>query len=254
MVTKRDLNILMGFGGLLAIVVVFWFVYRPYTQKAETLTAENTQLEERVVQLQDMMDKKDYYTSETDRMNSEMNEIYAKFPSNYRTEDAISYSIQEELIAPLQINGLQMDEPVSVHQVGVADATDTADADTQDAVAESVVISGNQVIQLNNMPVTLSFTASYDAYKRCLSYILENENRITIDKTSVAYDSETGLLTGTVATNMYYLTGAGRPYTAPAFAGVSTGTENPFGTVSLPSDQAGSVSGNQAANSEESEE
>ena len=43
-VSKKDLMLLTGFAGVLAAVLVFFFLYRPLTDKAEVLKTENEAL------------------------------------------------------------------------------------------------------------------------------------------------------------------------------------------------------------------
>lgn len=232
-ISKKDAQLLIGFSGVLIAVLVFWFLYKPLTEKTEVLRNENVQLTARVAQLEEMAANESNYLNETQRMNSEIAQTYNLFPSNVLTEDVIYFALNQEMVAPLTVQGIAIDASAQVYAV------------SQNAVSQNEVVQGNPSnVVLFDQPATFSYLSSYEGFKRSLDNICNNQNRMTIESVTAAYDNTTGLLTGSTKVNMYYLTGTGKGYIAPDFSNVPVGTSNLFGTVTIPSENT-SVSTNE---------
>ncbi|MDD3414410.1 MAG: hypothetical protein PHY47_10465 [Lachnospiraceae bacterium] len=242
-ISKKDTQLLIGLSGLLIAVLVFWFLYKPLTEKTEVLRNENVQLTARVAQLEQMAANESNYKSETQRMNNELTQTYNLFPSNVLTEDVIYLALNQEIVAPLTVQGIAIDASAQIY--AVSQNSISQNSISQNAVSENAVPEGNPSnVVLFNQPATFSYQSSYEGFKRSLDNICNNQNRMTIESVTAAYDNTTGLLTGSTKVNMYYLTGTGKGYIAPDFSNVPVGTNNLFGTVSIPSENT-SVSTNE---------
>ena len=244
-VSKKDLMLLTGFAGVLAAVLVFFFLYRPLTDKAEVLKTENEALTTRIAELEKLEAEKELYVAKTDEMSREISKTYELFPSNVMTEDVIYFAIYEEATAPLKVSGITIEPQVLQYQMGAntqeAATTDDAAAEGTEAEAEASVpadvasVSGNNAA-LYNQAATLSYEVSYAGLKRCIDYVCKNPNRMTVDNVMASYDNTTGLLTGNMKVNMYFLTGNGKPYTPPNISNVLLGNSNLFGSIVIPSE------------------
>ncbi len=271
-VSKKDLLLLLGLCGVLAAALVYFFVYQPFMQKSDALETENNSLSVRIAELEAMEAKREEYITETEDMNRQIASVYNLFPSNVMAEDAIYLAIYEESLAPLQVNGITIEPQEVQYQSGgnedtegteeKEDAIDKAksdapadqaaleadaelegtavDSDADDEAAEDRITDAGANMVLYNQPVTISYELSYDGLKRCINYICTNPNRMTVESVAAAYDNTSGMLSGNMRVNMYYLTGNGKPYTPPDFSNVLIGNTNLFGSIVLPETQSDS--------------
>lgn len=251
-VSKRDIMLLIGFVGVLAVVCVYFFVYKPTLEKVDTLTSQNAELQKKVLDLSDKMKNKDEYEKESVRMKKEMTDIYQVFPVDMQEEDAILLAINQEIISPMDVNNVVIATPVEINfmeNVKEDDADPYYEIDqveqleneegTQDAAVaktpDTSETTGFSALGLYDRQVTLNYTVSYDGLKRSIKHLCMQPNRTGIQSVNVTYDEATGLLSGSTVMDMYYVPGQeGKLYLAPDFSHVLLGTENPFGTITMP--------------------
>ncbi|MBD5506545.1 MAG: hypothetical protein HDR05_00350 [Lachnospiraceae bacterium] len=246
-VSKRDVLLLVGLIGVLAVVCSYFLVFQPTMEKAEKLEEENTKLEERIADLQNKSDNRDTYESETAQMRLEMEEIYQLFPVDVREENAVLLAINQELLAPMEVQSVTIDALVEVPFVAetdqeehsatyeieeveeIEDATGTQDEPTPETVEQST--DSVNPFHLMNRKTTINYEVSYEGLKRSVKNICMQTDRMVIDNLTVVYDETTGLLRGTTAVNMFCVPDQeDKEYEEPDFGGVLLGTDNIFGT------------------------
>lgn len=251
-VSKRDILLLVGLLGILAVVCSYFLVFQPTMEKADALEQENTELQARINDLSSKMENKESYIAKTESMNREMDLVFKEFPVDVKEEDSILLAINQELIAPMLIGSISISacEPV-VLQGEEEDVDHTYEIDeieeyeAQEGISDEVTASdadadGN-AIGNENMPsvlmsrnVTINYLVSYDGLKRGIKNISVQDNRMSIDNLTVSYDETTGLLTGTTSIDMYCIPGQeGKEYVAPNFSSVLLGTDNLFGSIEI---------------------
>ncbi len=254
-VSKRDILILIGFLGILIGACSFLFVFQPTMEKADALQQENMELQSRIADLQSKKNNKDTYESETAKMEQEMKEIYQLFPVDVREENAILLAINQELLAPLKVQSVTIDELLEVPFLEGAEEEETQISYEIDAVEELEDYEGTQQSEealtvggddgsgglnpygLKNRKMTMTYEVSYEGLKRSVKNICLQTDRMVIDNLSVVFDETTGLLSGTTAVNMYCVPNQeGKEYVQPNFSSVLLGSDNIFGTIVLRSE------------------
>lgn len=243
-ISKRDIYLLIGFAGVLAAVCSFFFVFQPLMEKTEVMMNENINLQAQVVQLTEWSNNKDFYISETERMEKEIKDIYQVFPVDVKEEDCILAAINQELVAPMDVVSMTIEPKVEVDfssyiantqnntEIIVSENTTTdetsADASATDATAQTTPTIGT----LQNRQATMNYEVSYDGLKRSVKNYVAQTNRMAIESMTVAYDDTTGLLIGSTTINMYCVPGQeGKEYVQPDFSSVLLGSDNIFGTI-----------------------
>ena len=225
-VSKKDIYLIIGFLGVLAFLCAFLWVYQPTMEKVDALKAESRSLEIEIADLQSKMDNKDTYVSKTQEMATEMDSILQMFPVELKEEDAIVLTLTEELLSPMIVTTLTMDE------------TEPVDFElyTQESEEAEPVDTGETVqLGLYRNPVSMQFVSSYEALKRYVKTVALQTNRTKIVGITASYDETTGLLTCVANLNMYFITGQeDKTYVQPDFSSVITGTDNPFGSITMP--------------------
>ena len=225
-VSKKDIYLIIGFLGVLAFLCAFLWVYQPTMEKVDALKAESRSLEIEIADLQSKMDNKDTYVSKTQEMATEMDSILQMFPVELKEEDAIVLTLTEELLSPMIVTTLTMDE------------TEPVDFElyTQESEEAEPVDTGETIqLGLYRNPVSMQFVSSYEALKRYVKTVALQTNRTKIVGITASYDETTGLLTCVANLNMYFITGQeDKTYVQPDFSSVITGTDNPFGSITMP--------------------
>lgn len=248
---KRDILILLVLVGIAAGVCSYFLAFQPFTEQAEALEAENTQLQARINDLSTKMDNKDSYEAETVRMKEEIEQIFTKFPVDVKEEDGVLLAINQELIAPMEISSVNITacEPVLLNSEE-EDVNHTYEIDeieeyeAQEGIGDDPVSASDAAVNgvdNANMPsvlmdrtVTMNYLVSYEGVKRGVKSISMQDNRMSISSMNLSYDESTGLLRGTTVVNMYCIPGqAGKEYVQPNFSSVLLGSDNIFGSIEL---------------------
>lgn len=252
-VSKRDILLLVGFLGILAAVCSYLFVYQPTMEKADILEQENQQLQVRINDLNMKMAQKDSYVDDTESMKREINVIYQRFPVDVREEDSILLAVNQELIAPMIITNISIGacEPVVLPDTPEEDVDHTYEIaeveeyEAQEGITDGTAVSAGDAVadgtDMANAPsvlmernVTINYMVSYEGLKRGIKNISAQDNRMSIDNLTVAYDETSGLLSGMTSVDMYCIPGQpDKEYVQPSFSSVLLGTDNVFGSIEL---------------------
>lgn len=239
---ERDKNIIVILIGLAIPLAVYLFVFTKWNEQTDTLEAENSVLSQEVAHLQELMNNREFYIAETDRMNQEMEEIKAQFPSELHPEDEIYYAYNTEAKYDVLASTINMPyaemvsvaQPVSEMQAQpevVDDGTETVEGEAVDAENPSPEPSSSaaSTIVLYKAPITFDFTITYSAAKDWIREILEDkENKKSISNLSLSYEEQSGNIRGSMVVNMFSLTGTERTYESPSIPGIGVGTDNLF--------------------------
>ncbi len=251
-VSKKDVLLLLGLLGILAVVCSYFLVFQPTMEKADAMEQENIELQARINDLSSKMENKESYIAETESMNREMDLVFKEFPIDVREEDSILLAINQELISPMLISSISISacEPVVLqgeeedvdhtYEIDEIEEYEAQEGITDDVTASDADVNGNGV-GTENMPsvlmsrnVTINYLVSYEGLKRGIKNISVQDNRMSIDNLTVSYDESTGLLTGTTSVDMYCIPGqADKEYVTPNFSSVLLGTDNLFGSIEI---------------------
>lgn len=249
-VSKRDILILVGFIGILLGGCTFYWFFMPAQEKVEAMEAENIQLREQIKDLTIKNNNKDNYLTEMEKMSKEIEDIYQVFPVNVKVEDAIQLGINQELVSPMFIQNVNIEQLVPVdftdqiapteerdHTYGLGENDVLGVGDEPLDGADNTTASADSAEELGwlyNRQVTYVYRVSYEGLKRSIRHIVDQPNRVAIESLTVTYEEDTGLLIGSTTLNMYLAPyQEGKEYVQPDFSSVLLGTDNIFGTISL---------------------
>ncbi len=265
-ISKRDKTLLLVIGGLLVMLATYYFVFLNLQEKTEALEAENLVLEDVIGRLKELDKNREQYLSDTERYVEDNDRIKAEFPAGMEEEDDILYidglegtlsefyansvgmpsSVGYELAYP-KVETISVDEMLqgtnTANATATADATvatttdsvdEGATADTTGATTDGATLTADSIYpscQLWYVPVTTTYEANYLSLKQLVKAITDDEDKKSVEDVSITYNEENGILSGTVTSNFYYLSGTDEVYSTPDVAGVPVGTSNPFRSV-----------------------
>lgn len=239
---KSDVNILLIVIGIGAALLAYFLVFTKFNDKTDAQKAANASLQQEVDRLQDLANNKQQYLDDTASMQTDIENIKAQFAAAYNPEDEVLYvreleknfdalasSVSMPGSIPIEVEGAQQQ---AAPAPDAADGTEATDEATDAAVPASTdETSTASAVMLYQTPVTIEFVASYNSIKDIVKKLNEDEMRKSIDNLTLAFDSETGDLTGTLLFNMYSLTGTDAAYTTPDIPGIVYGTNNIFNSA-----------------------
>lgn len=254
--SDSELRLLLLLLSLIVVAVSYFFVFQKTQAKAEELETSNEQDAQTVQRLEMMVGQQEEVEKQTEDLNRAVELVIDKYPSEIPQEKAI-WVVQDmedqtgikvnainvlmnnamgDIFAQAETDNTQNAETTEDTTDETTDATDvdsdTADTTTDsegtavDMTADSAASAESSIGYYNSL--TLSYEADYDSFKRLAEYAENAKDRMTIPAISVAYDETTGLLTGTLTMNLYYLTNTGREYEAPEIDGVGRGVADIF--------------------------
>lgn len=242
-IKKGDTTLIIAILLFVAAIGSYYFCQFSLSGKTETLNIENAALESEVTHLQDLMNHKQEYIDQTETMQAEMEDIKSQFPADIKPETQIMYANDLERNNAIFVSGVGMPgkEMVMVEAPVAAEAAPAEEAPVDDAAAAEAPVDDTaaapagsalaSTVLLYNNKTTVEFKSTYKSIKDILKQINEDtKEKKSIDSLTLAYDNETGNLTGTLVVNMYSLDGVGTKYEEPAVTGVKSGTTNIFNT------------------------
>ena len=243
---------------VLLIALVWIFAFTPLGDKCTDAENDITALQSDIDRLQSLADQKETFIERTQILNADTDTIIDKYGAGNTPEKILMFLVDLSKETNMTIPSISFGEETNVTVLsdgtplseasydGSADSTtddssdnasddNSASSDTGDAASEGDGAETGSVkaseYYLYDYPVTFSFNVSYSGLKKAVKYIEEYGERMTIDDISVAYDDSTGRLTGTMALNMYTMTGTPKTYLAPAIDNMKLGVANLFGSV-----------------------
>lgn len=261
-ISMRDKKILLMFLGLGIFAGGYFFGYRPQMEEAANIQASNVPLQERLNDLLELAENRDFYLEETDSINAKIDEYTSEFPADIRSEDGIVLAQNMESSLDMSISNVGLgtrefiaaldgstedplidmpDETLSEQanaqtqsQIDEIEGTDTqGEEDLQnvsDAEAENAAMTLTTPV-LYRTQDSMQFTGTYASLKDMVEYLSNQIGRMTLDNVNASFDSSTGNLSGSITINLFSMAGTGKAYTEPNAGSVAYGTDNIFGTI-----------------------
>ncbi len=250
-VSKRDILLLVGFIGILFFGVTLYWVFLPAQEKVEEMNNENIVLRQQITDLTIKNNNKETYLTEMEKMFQEIEDIYAVFPVNVKAEDVILMAINQELVSPMIVESVNIEQlaPVNfdellppeeerdhTYDLGENDVlgVDDEPLDSAEDTTATEDSAEEEIDWLYTRKATFNYGVSYEGLKRSIRHIVDQPDRMAIETLTVTFDENTGLLIGSTTLNMYLAPyQIGKEYIQPDFSSVLLGTDNIFGTISI---------------------
>ena len=243
-ISMRDKKILLMFLGLGIFAGGYFFGYRPQMEEAESIQASNVPLQERLDDLLDLAENREFYLEETDSINAKIDEYTSEFPADIRSEDGIVLAQNMEISLDMSISNVglgtrefiaALDGSTEDPLIDMPDETlsEQANAQTQSQIdeIEGTDAQGEKDLQnasdaeAENAAMTLTtpvlyrtqdsmqFTGTYASLKDMVEYLSDQIGRMTLDNVNASFDSSTGNLSGSITINLFSMAGTDKAYT-----------------------------------------
>ena len=234
-ITKREKNMIVILVGILLVMASYYLGYRTFKSRTDILKQQNQILESQIQTLEGISAEKDAYVAKTEEMQTSMNAIIQKFPSDMISEDIILYMRNLEQKTDSYVHNITIPAKQYVNITATAE-TDVLSSmeDVTGAIREYGFVNDGKVpdtrsMQLAQVDSAVNCSITYKGLKDIVTDITENDNRKSIDNISLVFNENTGDLAGSMTVIYYTLSGTGREYLQPTITGTSHGIECIFG-------------------------
>lgn len=220
-VSKRDIQLLVGFAGVLLVVLTYFFVFTKFQEKTDLIKADNLVLKEEVDKLESLNLQHKIFMGKMEEYQTLISQMRDTYDVGYLTEDDIMYIVNMEKKETNQVKVpyLNMSGPTLVVAPETTVVGEMGVAPTDDGVA------------LYQAPMNFGIQITYEGFKNMVSYLYSNGGRKNLESVSLMFDSGTGQLTGTVVLNRYFLSNTDKVYEPYEIPMMQLGTDNIFKTT-----------------------
>jgi len=232
-VSKRDKCLLIGLFGGLFLLLAWLYGATPLQEKTAALQTENVTLKAKADLYQAINANLPTYEEGIANMERQIADIANSYPVYISREDEILFlaNMENTYHSDLAVENITM-SAVEEIVANVAVETQDAEAVTQEAAAATEeVVEATPAIHMYRQPVNYSFRCTYKGAKDMITHLYAQTDKKCVEGLSLAYDSATGNLMGSLDLNQYYMTGIDKNYQPTSVPTVPKGVRDVFHTV-----------------------
>lgn len=205
---------------ILAAVLAYFYLYMPMTEDRNELLKENHALETRLITLKNMSQQEKTFVDGITTSNNALEAVLNKYSAGNTPEKSIMMAVRMEEEVKIHFPNLSFTEPSVVTSVQMPVVTKNEAGEYSTAYYD---------VNLLKETLTTSYVCTYEQLKEMIKFINGYPERMNIDAITVAYDSETKGLKGSLTLNLFAVTGTDKTYLAPDIKALRVGKENIFG-------------------------
>ena len=217
-ISKRDQSLLFVLLGLVVVLAAYFGVYNHFMGKAEAATAEKSNLQPRLEQLQGYYSELPVYQAGIEQISDAVEDEIKGFPSDVRSEDMIVYGNELESKLDITVTNMSFSTPTLVSQFSIPKQNENNETELVPYAALSTEMS-------------ISVQMSYKQMLDFINYIYNKSKHTKLETISVSYDGETGGLVGSATMTKYFMSDSEYEYDPTDVGKYDKGVTNPFGTV-----------------------
>lgn len=207
--------------GVLALVVVYFLVYKKYIDETDRLAAENRSLSEKVAVLKEYYDNRLMYEEAINLMQSSIKSQMDEYPSDVLEEDILVLALDTMNDSVIGYSGINIGnrEPVFDIDRGI--------------VGKAKIEGLSDNLTFVNRVTQYTSTTDYVNLKLCIASILNSKNKKNIKMVTFSSNEDEGLLEGSIEVSFYSLLGSGKPYIPVELSDYEAGLYDLFGITSV---------------------
>ncbi|MBQ5430484.1 MAG: hypothetical protein IIU28_02380 [Lachnospiraceae bacterium] len=215
---KRDIKLLIIFGGLVTLLLCYLLVFNKFNEKRDAVDAEIVKLQPELDTLREYQAHKAEYEDKISVAKTEISSVLSALPTSVWQEDQVLLADSMEHDLKIDAVGEGFSEPILVKQLkGVTeDKIDNASSALDQSIYKA--------------QMTLKAKMTYNQMKDYLDYIFHEENLTGLESMELTYNAEDRKLDATTVLNSYYINYANAPEESHLVPNVSKGVKDPFGT------------------------
>ncbi len=204
--TSKEKNLILAVAFIILVGLFWFFLYRPTTQNISKIEREITGLNSQLSELKLEYVNKDKYLDEIDTMTDFIEEINNRYPVYVSQEKVIKTLIDlEEEIETLEIPLYTMEVPKPVISAGEYTDEETGELNYHETLFKT--------------EVRLDLIMTYADMKKMLTYIRQNEDKLSINGMNMTSDLVNDTVQTSFGLDFYFLLSDDRVYTPEDYFG-----------------------------------
>lgn len=203
--------------GIIAIVAVYFLVYKKNMDLAAQKNASNDTLQVCVDALKQYYDAEPEYLAKMEPMQKEIDEILAPYPSKTMEEDLIMQAVNTQMITPITYSSIALGQNTVMRAIGA------------DVVTNAGIEKYQEQINFVERKATYTNQIDYPGLKDAIRAIQESDYMIGINSISYVTMGTEGKLSGSLDLSFYSVSGTGKEYVKPNILPYVSGTDCIFG-------------------------
>lgn len=232
-VSKRDKCLLLGLFGGVFLLLAWLYGATPLQEKTAALQTENVTLKAKADLYQAINANLPTYEEGIEKMERQIADIANSYPVYISREDEILFlaNMENTYHSDLAVENITMSAVEEIVANVVVETEDTEAVTQEAATATEEVVEAVPEIHMYRQPVNYSFRCTYKGAKDMISHLYAQTDKKCVEGVSLAYDSATGNLMGSLDLNQYYMTGIDKNYQPTNVPTVPKGVRDVFHTV-----------------------
>lgn len=231
--TINQKRILLIVASVVLLLCTYMFVYQRNMDTVSEVEAGNSKLENQVNYLQSLQTKVTELEQQSQEKEKEMNDYLECFAPKITLEKCIYYIYMMSVDSEIKVSSIEPGNEEKFFENGKSVVAADSSSESQDSKnVQEEIVEKKKINQMlgKSATYTVGLTGSYDNVMGALDWIRDNDENMSLGATTLAYDSGTGELSGTIEMIFYSMQGNGTTYEAPDLSGFSFGEDNIFGT------------------------
>lgn len=203
--------------GIIAVVAVYFLVYKKNVELADQKNASNATLNQRVKALEQYHIDEPKYLEEMEPMKKEIDRLLEPYASNVTDLDLIMQAVHTQQVAPIVYSGINLGGKTVMKSISA------------DTIQKAAVEKYQEPIAFMEQTCVLPNQITYEGLKTAVQSLFDSEYMIGLRSLTYTKAGENGELQGSIDLSYYYVTGTGKEYVKPELTEYESGTENIFG-------------------------
>ena len=232
-VSKRDKCLLLGLFGGVFLLLAWLYGATPLQEKTAALQTENVTLKAKADLYQAINANLPTYEEGIEKMERQIADIANSYPVYISREDEILFlaNMENTYHSDIAVENITMSAVEEIVANVVVETEDTEAVTQEAATATEEVVEAVPEIHMYRQPVNYSFRCTYKGAKDMITHLYAQTDKKCVEGVSLAYDSATGNLMGSLDLNQYYMTGIDKNYQPTSVPTVPKGVRDVFHTV-----------------------
>lgn len=198
------------FAVLFITVFVYRIIYYEMVEKRDAIHEENVALMARVEELEGKVAKQGEYEKKIAEAEAELLQVLGKYSGGNTPEKSIMFVREMEEELDMEIPNVSFSTPAVVTSVDLSGMGAEQTWGTVDILSEQL---------------SMSYTCGYEQWKEMFKFMMQYPERRTIRSVNASYNSESGLLSGSLVVDLYAVSGGKKEYAAPKTEDISLGVD-----------------------------
>lgn len=220
-ITNKDKKLLVYLAAFAIIAVAYFFVYSPYMEKYEAISAECETLQTRLDHLNEIYVNKEQYENRIVDAELKYNEIVSKFYGGLDQDRTLMLIDHLENSTNMWISRVSFNEPELLAGDGYVPEENGGDGET---VAPTSLAVTKQSLNID-------YSGKYADFKKFIEYVNNFDKRLFISSMSAGYSAEANEVSGSIVISQYAINSQDKELETPDLSSVGTGVENIFTTL-----------------------